>query len=282
MTVELRTRQSPRSRVAAGALILALAAAAGGCGGDATVRYEIDSRGPTPAITVRPRTPTVPRPPTATPAPITPDPTATRTDTRTPTGTPTFTPTPTPRGSVCGDGVIGAGERCCISQPGASPPACDVFCQPAAGCEEGYICCPPAVTCPGDCVVGPCTVPTPATLRTYNVNLAYPPGRKPESVTILLGYKSSKVSLPGSGSTPASRFTSWPSNTARGFNDLNYAVRVVATRAVGFDVGRLFTVNFDGCSGQSAPTAAEFGCTVEGCGSATGAIADCTCSVSVP
>ncbi|MCK6555801.1 hypothetical protein L6Q96_14690 [Candidatus Binatia bacterium] len=191
-------------------------------------------------------TPTAPDNPTSTPTP--PAATLTPSGTPTPTATPAL-PTPTPTsGSAasCGNGFIEPGETC--------------------------------ETCAQDCVVGACTPGTPQ--RSFRIDLGYPGGSpKPGSVTVLLGYRSTLVSLPN---PPTPRFTSFPSNTLRGVTGLGYAARVVASRGLGFDAARLFVVNFDSCSGSAAPSIADFGCTVEGCGSATGSIDGCTCTVRVP
>ena len=50
-------------------------------------------------------------------------------------------------------------------------------------------------------------------------------------------------------------------------------------RNAGFPNGLFATVRFDRCSGAPAPTAADFGCTVEACAGSGGPIAGCTCTV---
>jgi hypothetical protein len=65
-------------------------------------------------------------------------------------------------------------------------------------------------------------------------------------------------------------------------NDLDYALRVVLSRAGGLPTGRLFVVDFDSCAGAAAPTTADLACTVTGCSNSSGPISGCTCSVLNP
>ncbi len=170
----------------------------------------------------------------------------------TPTATappPTQTPTPSPD-STCGDGLLSGSETC--------------------------------ESCPADCAVGPCTVATPAPTVTFRVNWSPPFGVDASSTTVLVAYKSTLVSLPGSGSMPASRVTLRPPNSIVAVNDLDYALRVVITRSGAITPGRIFHVNFDRCGGVAAPTPGDFACTVEGCASSFGDVAGCTCQVVIP
>jgi hypothetical protein len=170
----------------------------------------------------------------------------------TPTPTQTLvanTPTPTPD-SLCGDGLLSGSETC--------------------------------ESCPTDCAVGPCTVPTPAPTITFRVNWSPPFGVDASSTTVRVAYRSTLVSLPGSGSAPASRVTLRPPNSIVAVNDLDYALRVVITRSGAITPGRLFNVNFDRCGGAAAPTPSDFACTVEGCASSFGDVAGCTCQVVTP
>jgi len=121
---------------------------------------------------------------------------------------------------------------------------------------------------------------------TFRVNFDFPDGGVvPTSTTVLVGYKSDLVSIPGSGQAVASvnaRVSGLPSNSSRTTNDLDYALRVVVSRALGLPSARLFNVAFDTCQGTTAPAASDFGCTVEGCGSSTGTVPGCTCEVTTP
>lgn len=172
-------------------------------------------------------------------------PAITPTPVRTPTATATAKPTP-----HCGNGVIEAGE------------ACD--------------------TCAADCVVQPCAATTPGT--TVSVALTIPPSQNVTGLTILLGYRSSVASLPGSGlvGSVAGRVKNKPANTIVASNDLDYALRVVLSRSNPIPAGQIFTVDFDDCDGTPPPAAADFGCSVEGCANTNGPVHDCACEVSVP
>jgi hypothetical protein len=190
--------------------------------------------------------------PTPTDTPVGGPPTATGTSTRTSTATqsatPTPTSTPTMSSSVCGNGILEPGETC--------------------------------ASCPADCTVLACTGGMP--IQTFRINFNAPPGSIATAVSSLVGYRSNRVSLPGSGSAPGSRVKNRPTGTSQLVNDLNYAVRVVLQAQTGFTIpsGRLYTIDFDTCSGAMPVTPADFGCQVESCGSSNGPIADCTCVVT--
>ena len=180
------------------------------------------------------------------------NPTATPTNTAnggiaTPTGTPTPTPT-VGGGGMCGNGFLEAGETC--------------------------------TTCPADCTVLSCTGVMP--IQTFRINFTAPLGSTATAVSSLVGYRSNRVSLPGSGSGPGTRVKNRPPGTAQLVNDLNYAVRVVIQANVGATVpnGRLYTIDFDTCSGTMPVTPADFGCQIESCGSSNGPIDGCTCVVT--
>jgi len=186
--------------------------------------------------------------------------------------TPSSTSTPTP-GTSCGNGLIEAGETC----------------------EQ----------CPADCRVQPCT-PS-ATQAFYTVSFAPPAGQDATSVTVLVGYRSSVLSIPGSGTSacmggsndghacgsnancpggqcvPRNRVTNTPPGSIVGVNDLNYALRVVITRSPQIPPGALFTVDFDTCTGAVA-TSSDVSCSIpaSGCAGLFGPIDGCTCTVSGP
>jgi hypothetical protein len=151
----------------------------------------------------------------------------------------------------------------------------------STNCGNGFL--EPGETCegcPADCVIGACTAAAP--VQTFRVNLTPPPFQDPSSVTVLIGYRSTIVSLPGNGSAPAARVRMRPSGATVTVNDLDYALRTVVTRPGGLTPGRLFVVDFDPCAGAAAPTTADFACTVEGCANQFGPIEGCTCSVVNP
>lgn len=178
-------------------------------------------------------------------------PTSTRTSTATATRTATATFTATTGSSSCGNGFLQPGETC--------------------------------ANCPADCVISPCTPTSPT--PSFAVQLASPLGSVPTTVTVLVGYQSDLVSLPGSGNatTVRQRITYPPPPPfPQEPNDLNYALRLVVGRSAGFPNGLFATVRFDRCQGAPAPLAADFGCTVEACAGTGGPIVGCTCTVTTP
>jgi len=194
------------------------------------------------------RTNTPPSTATATNTPMGPAPTSTRTATATVTRTPTATPT-TGGGAVCGNGILEAGETC--------------------------------TSCAADCTILTCNSPG-VPLQTFRINFTAPSGSLPTVVSSLVGYRSNRVSLPGSGSAPNARVKNRPPSTSQLTNDLNYAVRVLiqATAGASIPTGRLYTVDFDTCSGANPVTPADFGCQIESCGSTGGPIDGCSCVVT--
>lgn len=137
--------------------------------------------------------------------------------------------------------------------------------------------------CNEDCVPRAC-VATAAT-HQFGIDFASPPGTQATAATILLAYRSSVASIPGSGFVPSVRerivvppplpFLFTP-------NDLDYAVRVVLVRTTAIQDGLLFRAVLDGCEAAADPTALDFTCFLEGCGGAGGPIDGCECSVRGP
>ncbi|MBI3386733.1 MAG: hypothetical protein HY027_03225 [Deltaproteobacteria bacterium] len=163
------------------------------------------------------------------------------------TGTPTPTATPTPL-TRCGNGVLESGETC--------------------------------DACPGDCSVSACSAVAPG----VTVSVSYDsPDDSIAGLTVLVGYRSSVANLPGSGSmaSVAARVKNKPSNAITAVNDLDYALRVVLSRANPIPLGRIFTIDFDACDTAPPPAAVDFGCTVEGCANRFGRVDGCTCVVTV-
>jgi hypothetical protein len=127
-----------------------------------------------------------------------------------------------------------------------------------------------------------CTATTP--LQTFRIDFQAPLGSSPSVTTARVGYRSNRVSLPGTGSAAASRVKMRPTGTSQLVNDLNYAVNVLIQAQAGGTVpsGKLFTIDFDTCQGSAPVTAADFACSVESCASSSGPIDGCTCTVSSP
>jgi cysteine-rich repeat protein len=205
--------------------------------------------------------------------PFTPTPTSTLTATPvdTPTAAPTHTPggteaatetptpSPTPTGRPCGNGILEPGESCTCES--SQEPTCN--------------------PCPEDCMVLPCT-PDSNSLQIFGVDLDVPTGNSATVVSILVGYRSDRVSLPSPGT--GARVKMRPSGSSQLVMDLNYAVRVVLNAGSGSSLpnGQVFTIDFDSCTDTEPVSEADFGCTVESCGSSFGTIEGCTCSVTGP
>ncbi len=204
----------------------------------------------TPTATLTPsETPTVG--PSATPtATLAPSDTPTVGPSATSTATPTPSPTPTESAATCGNGFLENGETC--------------------------------ATCAPDCAIAACT--DAGTDTTVRVNFTVPLGEMATSATVLVGYRSAAVSIPGSGlaSSVSQRVQMRPSGASFNVNDLDYALRAVVNRNAGLSAGRLFTILFDNCQGVPPPNPADFGCTVEGCAGMFGTIQNCGCAVAAP
>jgi hypothetical protein len=121
-----------------------------------------------------------------------------------------------------------------------------------------------------------------ATRRRFAVELRPPLGQKPTAVTVLVGYRSDRLGIPGSGGETAVRARLQPlaPDTRLTPNDLGYALRVVALSNQAFAPAPLFAVEFDTCRGAAAASAADLSCVVEGCASSGTPIRDCRCAVS--
>ncbi len=172
------------------------------------------------------------------------------TATATPTATPTPTASPTPLASMCGNGVLEPGETC--------------------------------TSCPQDCVVRACTASLPTVPFSFNLRFS---SSAPTSLSVLIGYNSARLSIPGSGTagTVSGRVTAPPPAPFPFIrNDLNYGLRVVMSRTSPFQAGTFLTVTFDQCQGAPAPTAADLACTIEGCAGLGGEISGCSCAVNAP
>jgi hypothetical protein len=98
---------------------------------------------------------------------------------------------------------------------------------------------------------------------------------------VLVGYRSDIVSIPGSGSAPSvsAAVKNRPTNITFSAFDFDYALHVIINRNGGLTAGRLFTVDFQKCSGAMNATPADFGCTIS-CSNLNGPVVGCACSVT--
>jgi cysteine-rich repeat protein len=165
-----------------------------------------------------------------------------------PTATATASPTPTatPATTSCGDGLLEIGETCAT---------CPAACEPAA--------CAPTTT-------------------TVTVSLTLSASRAPAEAAVQLAYRSSVISIPGSGNDIAVRQrvrAAPPIPSSFTVADLDYAVDIQSARAAGlpFTTAPFATARFDRCDGAAAPTVDDLACFVLTCSDSVGPIADCRC-----
>jgi len=122
-------------------------------------------------------------------------------------------------------------------------------------------------------------------MPSFAVHFAGQLGTVPTTVTVLLGYQSDLLSIPGTGNALSVRqritYPPPPPNV-QSPNDLDYALRLVVGRTAGLADGLLATVKFDQCQGAPAATAGDFGCAVEASAGSGGPITGCTCTVTGP
>lgn len=176
-----------------------------------------------------------------TPTPVVP----TATATSTPTATPSPSPTPTLPPDSCGDGLLEQGETC--------------------------------QSCPADCQAAACT-PNGTTV-TFAVTAQA--SRPAAQVRVQLAYRSSTISIPGSGSDTSVRQRVRPAPPVPQtfqVNDLDYAVDITSALPAGLPA-TFATVRFDACSGAPAATVDDLTCFLETCADAAGPISGCACSV---
>jgi len=199
------------------------------------------------------------------------------TDTATPfpTGVDTFTPnataTPTPTermvGPVCGNMLLEVGENC-IEPATAPPPPIPV----AVGDPEGFRC---DVDCTGTaCVAGSRKI-------AFTLTIQPPLARDPTALTLFLGYRSTQLSIPGSGGlNPMVRGSVQLNTSSATFqaNDREYGMRLVVSGTSRLP-DDLATITFDTCTGAS-PGLEDLSCIVEACSGAGGTIDGCECIVA--
>jgi hypothetical protein len=137
-------------------------------------------------------------------------------------------------------------------------------------------------TCPADCVIGPCSAPGSPT-QAFVVELQNEFGFQPTTTTVVVGYNSTKLSIPGSNSVPTVRQrVVAPPPLPQAFTpvDLDYVLRVLVSRNT--PLTTLFTVTFDRCAGAPVPTLDDVACTSEGCAQGGGSVPGCSCTIRLP
>lgn len=149
---------------------------------------------------------------------------------------------------------------------------------PGSSCGDGLLSMDETcASCADDCTPQACGEGT--DMFAVSVSLTLPASAQLSGVELRLAYRTSLVSLPSTGLS--SRFVAAPTQPglqARA-TDLDYAANVRVARSPGLlTSGPMFTVSFDRCAGAAVPTGSDFACTVTNCGTALG----CTCTADVP
>ena len=142
--------------------------------------------------------------------------------------------------------------------------------------EEGETC----ESCPADCTPSACKTDKSSARVRFGVNWEPPFGVDASSLTVVVGYRTDRLSLPGSGAAPKIRLDGAPANALVVVNDMDYAVKVVLAKSGGLEAGQLFTLEFDRCDGAAIAEPSDFSCRVTGCASAAGDVEGCTCAVA--
>jgi hypothetical protein len=141
--------------------------------------------------------------------------------------------------------------------------------------EEGETC----AQCAADCTPQPCR---PGKSKVvFSVEFQPPAAPDVSTAVLRIAYRSDRLALPGSGTDKSvqGRIKS-PGHNLMAFNDLDYALRVVASGAKAIPAGQILTIEFDRCDGAPAPTAADLSCAVEACAGSTGPQGGCLCTIT--
>lgn len=178
-------------------------------------------------------------------------------------------------------GVVGA-ENTATAGPHPVEPAPATAAAPDPACgdhllADGEDC----ESCAGDCAPAACS---PAGRHTALVTLAPQAGYETAgAVTILLTYRTDRLTLPGRGGPPelTARRSAIPTGAQMFANHLGHALRVVVSAADGLPPGPLVEVTLDGCAGAPAPSSADLACRVEQCAAGGVPLTECTCSVTL-
>jgi hypothetical protein len=166
-----------------------------------------------------------------------------------------------------------------LTAPGTRAAAQDSASVSAAACgnkllDAGETC----AQCAADCTVQPCR---PSQQRAvFAVEFAPPPAPDVSTAVLRIGYRSDHLSLPGTGTEKSvqSRIKS-PDHDVMAFNDLDYALRIVASHSKAIAAGQLVEIEFDRCADAPAPTVADLSCEVEACAASTGPQSGCQCTI---
>ena len=119
--------------------------------------------------------------------------------------------------------------------------------------------------CPKNCSIRTCDFSG----KTQKVNVSFT-GSNVAGLTVFLRYGENAARIPGRANeqTVLDRVTNLPSSAFTSFNDLDYALRLVAL-SDGLHAGNLFTVEFDTCK-KPAFKVSDLECVVESAADASG------------
>lgn len=203
-------------------------------------------------------------------AAVTPTPTATTTTPAPACAQPTPQSTPPPP-TGCGNRQFDVGETC----------------DDGNNTEDDITIGTAVDRCPYNCRISSCAGAQ--SMQTIDVNLCIPTGAEVVGATILVRYPDTQTGIPGSGGSDLvfNRILNILEDPFVSItpNDLDYSLRSVAFSVdlAPLPAGRLFSVQFDVCPGQTAPTAADFRCFVKDASDASGAsVSGVGCTVSIP
>ena len=172
-------------------------------------------------------------------------------------------PTPTPSAGVCGDGAVNFAK--------------------GETCDDGNTL--DGDACPANCRIRACTAS--GTHLLADVQFSPPAGVDLAGLTVFVRYPDGVVRIPGmaNDSSVANSILNLPENGFSTPNDLDYALRVVifTPDSSALTPGRLFTIQFDTCTGAAAPQAGDFRCIVESAADTNNdPVNGATCTVALP
>ena len=130
-----------------------------------------------------------------------------------------------------------------------------------------------------DAPATPC-IPSDGSLAV-SIGYEQPGTRRAESLAIRVDYPADRVSM---GHETAAddllkRIEKKPANTIAGASATRGSLKLVLSRAAGFEPDDLVIIRFDRCTGAAAPPSDAFRCTVDAAGSRNGAVPEAACKV---
>jgi len=139
--------------------------------------------------------------------------------------------------------------------------------------------------CPASCRIRSCTAT--GTHLLADVQFSPPAGVDLAGITVFVRYPDGVVRIPGMANDASVQgsIMNLPDNGFPTLNDLDYALRVVLFTPDSSPIApaRLFTIQFDTCTGAALPQASDFLCSVESAADTNNdPVAGAACSVSLP